>query len=226
MREALGTETLKAIYARIAAGYDLRHTLLTARSDARGRALLVEATVKEGDRVLDCGAGTGSTGLQAARRVGPEGAVTFFDLSEEMLSVAKRKAEGCPARLSFRTGDLTRLPFEDGSFDVVLSSYSLCPVASPARGAVEIYRVTRPGGLVGVAHSAEAHPLLRPLAEWIEALAWRFPALSMGCRAVEVLPALTAAGGRVVLSRRIGVPLWPFEVFVVEKPAAEGGTRP
>jgi len=41
----------------------------------------------------------------------------------------------------------------------------------------------------------------------------------MGCRPVEVLPALVEAGGRVVFERRIGVPVWPFLVAVVEKPA-------
>jgi demethylmenaquinone methyltransferase / 2-methoxy-6-polyprenyl-1,4-benzoquinol methylase len=42
----------------------------------------------------------------------------------------------------------------------------------------------------------------------------------MGCRSVEVLPALKSAGGKVLFSRTIGVPLWPFHVFVIQKPAA------
>jgi len=41
----------------------------------------------------------------------------------------------------------------------------------------------------------------------------------MGCRAVDVRPALEAAGGRVHLEKRIGVPLWPFLLLVIEKPA-------
>jgi hypothetical protein len=43
----------------------------------------------------------------------------------------------------------------------------------------------------------------------------------MGCRSVDVLPALEKKGGRVLLSKDIGVPVWPFLVFVVEKPATE-----
>jgi len=222
MRRALSTDRLKAIYSQIADGYDRRHALLTAFADGRGRRLLVETAVREADRVLDCGTGTGSTGLLAAGKVGAAGLVTLFDLSEDMLRVARSKAaaSGLGDRIRFESGDLGRLPFEAGCFDVVLSTYSLCPVTDPAAGALEMYRVVRPGGKVGIAHSADARPLLRPLADAIEGLAWRFPSLSMGCRAVEVLPALLGAGGRLVLSRRIGVPLWPFAVFVIEKPAA------
>jgi len=56
------------------------------------------------------------------------------------------------------------------------------------------------------------------LADRIEDVAWRLPWLSMGCRAVHVIDALERAGGRVAMHRMIGVPLWPFEIIVVEKP--------
>jgi len=221
MRTGLGTEKLKAVYGKLAHRYDLQHALLTARTDQRGRRLLVEQAVGEGERVLDCGAGTGTTGILAAKRVGVDGRVTMFDLSESMLAVAREKVseEGLDERVSFRTGDLVHLPFDDGELDVVLSTYSLCPVGDPADGALELYRVTRPGGRLGIAHSTEpTNPIVRWLGDRIERIAWRFPWLSMGCRAIEILPALERAGARVVFKQRIGVPLWPFLVFVVEKP--------
>ncbi len=227
MREGLSTETLKSIYGRVARRYDFQHSLLTADSDGRGRRILVEQTVHQDDRILDCGAGTGSTALLAAGRAGSGGRVTLFDLSEEMLAVARAKAEdaGVSDRLEFETGDMLHLPFPDDSFDVVLSTYSLCPVYNPSKGALEMYRVVRPGGLVGIAHSTEArNRLIRPIANAVENLAWRFRTLSIGCRAVEVLPALEQAGGRVVFSRAIGVPLWPFAVFVVQKPSSPSET--
>jgi len=57
------------------------------------------------------------------------------------------------------------------------------------------------------------------LADWVENIAWHFPWLSMGCRSVEVLPALQTAGGKILMEKHIGFFLWPFLVFVIEKPA-------
>ena len=222
MREALSVEELKGIYARIAARYDLQHGLITARADERGRRLLVGGAVREGDRVLDCGSGTGATGILAAKRVGPQGRVTLFDLSDAMLAVARRKVieAGLQDRVDFDTGDMVHLPFADDEFDVVLSTYSLCPLYDPKKGALELYRVTRPGGRIGVAHSTEPkNPVIRWLADRVEDWAWRFPWLSMGCRSVDVLPVLKSAGATILFSRTIGIPLWPFLVFVAEKPA-------
>lgn len=222
MRKALSMDELKGVYGRLAKRYDFQHALITARSDQRGRRLLVEKAVQEGDAVLDCGSGTGTTGIAAARKVGPAGRVTFFDLSEAMLAVAREKVarEGLEDRATFETGDMVHLPFEDGTFDVTLSTYSLCPLYDPERGALELYRVTRPGGRIGVAHSTDPrNPVVKWLADGVEAVAWHLPWLSMGCRSVRVLPALDQAGGKVIFSRRIGVPLWPFFVFVFEKPS-------
>lgn len=221
MRKALSMAQLKGIYGRLARRYDLQHALLTAKADQRGRRLLVEHAVREGDDVLDCGAGTGTTGLLAARKAGPTGRVTLFDLSEEMLAVAREKVAkaGLQQRVTMLTGDMVHLPFADNRFDVVLSTYSMCPLYDPEHGALELFRVVKPGGRIAVAHSSEPHnPQMRWLADRLEDWAWRFPWLSMGCRSVSVLPALEKAGGRLVFSKRIGFQLWPFLVFVVEKP--------
>jgi len=221
MRQALSMDELVNIYDRIAGRYDLQHAILTARADQRGRKLLVDKAVCGGDRVLDCGAGTGSTGLLAAEKVGRNGKVILFDLSEAMLAVARDKAErdNLLDRLTFEVGDMVHLPFADDSFDVVLSTYSLCPVYDPAKGAEEIYRVCRPGGRIAIAHSTTPrNAAVKWLSERVENLAWRFHGLSMGCRAVRVLPALEAAGAKLVFCRHIGFPLWPFSVFIVEKP--------
>ncbi len=223
VRDGLSLEELRSIYARIAKRYDYQHALSTGRSDQRGRKLVVEKTVREGDSVLDCGSGTGTTGLMAARKVGPNGKVILFELSEEMQAVARQKVNeaGLQDRVEFQTGDIMHLPFASDQFDVVLSTYSVCPLYDPRQGVMELYRVTRPGGRLAVAHSAEPEkPMIKRLANGVENLLWHLPSLSMGCRPVAVLPALESVGAKVLFSKRIGVPLWPFLVFVVEKPAA------
>lgn len=220
-RTALPRSALVAVYDRVAARYDVQHGLLTGRSDQRGRRLVVDRAVRAGDAVLDCGAGTGSTALLAGRRAGDRGRVLLYDLSEGMLSVARRRAAaaGLLPRMAFGVGDLLHLPFPDGTFDVALSTYSLCPVSDPRRGALELLRVTKPGGRIGIAHSAEPRgALMRWLADQVEPLVWRFPSVSLGCRSVHVLPTLERAGARLSFAAHIGIPLWPFAVLVVEKP--------
>ena len=133
MRGALSIDALKIIYSRLAKRYDLQHALLTAWSDQRGRRLLVDHAVRQGNEILDCGSGTGTTGILAAKKTGARGRVTMFDLSDAMLSVARGKVfqEGLQGRVTFQTGDMVHLPFDDNMFDVVLSTYSFCPLYDP-----------------------------------------------------------------------------------------------
>lgn len=222
MRSALDPGALKAVYDRAAGYYNWWHTLATVRSDQRGRAMLVRQCVRRGDRVLDAGGGTGLTTRLASAAAGSDGQIVLLDFSTGMLrrAVETGVADTPGATVHVVVGDITRLPFPEGSFDVVLSTYSVCPLADPVAGVEEMYRLVRPGGLLGVAHSWEPES---GLAQWVgrgvENLVWRWPSVSLGCRSVSVLPVLERLGGRVVADRRIGIPLWPFRVFVVEKPA-------
>jgi len=221
MRAALNTTELKKIYSQIAHRYDLQHGFITAKSDQRGRRMVVEQTVRPGDAVLDAGAGTGSSGIMAAGKVGDSGSITFFDLCDEMISVAREKVarQKLAAVIDFKTGDMCHLPFADNHFDVAISTYSLCPLYDPARGVQELYRVVKPGGRVGIAYSVEPEqPLIKWLADSVEAIAWLIPSLSMGCRAIDVLPAINQTDARIVMDKRIGIPLWPFRVLIIEKP--------
>lgn len=105
-----------------------------------------------GERVLDVGCGSGLDARVAARMVGAGGRVVGLDFSPEMLRVA-RGAEAAPAggNLEFREGDVERLPFEDGAFDVVLSNGVVNLVPDKGAAFREIRRVLRAGGLFAAA---------------------------------------------------------------------------
>jgi ubiquinone/menaquinone biosynthesis C-methylase UbiE len=106
------------------------------------------ARVRAGERVLDVACGTGNTAL-AARARGAE--VTGLDLTPELLAVAREReaAEGLSG-IHWREGDAENMPFEDASFDVVVSSCGLMFAPDQQRVAAEVARVTRPGGRVAI----------------------------------------------------------------------------
>ncbi|MFQ5470193.1 MAG: class I SAM-dependent methyltransferase [Gammaproteobacteria bacterium] len=213
---------LKTVYDRVAERYDFQHSFFTAGSDQRGRRILVDKAVSAGDRMLDCGAGTGSTALLALEKAGSSGKVVLYDMSDGMLGVARQRIEsaGFSGQVEFKTGDILDLPFEDNTFDVVLSTYSMCPIYDPGKGAIELYRVTKPGGRIAIAHSTEPeNRAVKWLADKVESLVWHIPSISLGCRSVSVLPALERVGCKVIFKTHIGVPLWPFLAFLAEKPA-------
>jgi SAM-dependent methyltransferase len=107
------------------------------------------ADVHSGDRVLDVAAGTGNTALAAARR----GArVIATDFVSAMLETASRRAAAEGLDLGVQVADALDLPFDDDSFDVVLSSFGAMYAADQQRTADELLRVCRPGGRIGLAN--------------------------------------------------------------------------
>ena len=213
-------DEVKWIYDHAASRYDWQHAILTAGSDNRGRRWLINKTVGPGIHILDAGSGTGSTGIAAGRIAGKNGSVTFYDLSTGMLEVAKEKARKsditCP--FFFETGDLHQLPFDDEHFNTVLSTYSLDPLSDPLIAFGELYRVTKPGGLIGVAHeTAPKSPVLNGISKGIEHAIWYLPKLSLACRPIEIISHLNEFKGHLLDQNRIGVPLWPFQLFVFRK---------
>ena len=114
--------------------------------------LLEQADLRRGQRVLDLGCGTGTLAIEAKRRE-PEAEVTGLDADPEMLDQARSKAEAAGVELELTEGYSTELPYEDGSFDRVLSTlffHHLEPEPK-RRTAREIARVLRAGGELHVA---------------------------------------------------------------------------
>jgi arsenite methyltransferase len=117
-------------------------------------------TLARGEAVLDIGSGAGSDSLVAAQMVGPEGSVTGLDMTPEMLAKARSAAAEMGAtNLTFVEGEAENLPFEDESFDVVISNGVIDLI--PDKDAVysEIHRVLRPGGRIQIADVTIQNPV-------------------------------------------------------------------
>jgi SAM-dependent methyltransferase len=103
--------------------------------------------IEAGMKVLDVAAGTGNASLPAAER-GAD--VTASDLTPELLEAGKRRADVRGLELEWIVADAENLPFEDGSFDVVMSSIGAMFAPHHQEVADEMARVCRPGGTIGM----------------------------------------------------------------------------
>jgi SAM-dependent methyltransferase len=114
--------------------------------DALGRALSERAGVRPGMRALDVGAGTGKLTAVLADTLGEEN-VAAVDPSEPFASALSEKFPAADVR----RGTAEELPFEDGSFDAVLSQLVVNFLTDPEGGAAEMARVAKEGGVVAAA---------------------------------------------------------------------------
>jgi SAM-dependent methyltransferase len=109
---------------------------------------LVEACqIGPGMRVLDVAAGTGNASLPAAER---GATVTASDLTPELLEAGRRRAEAKGLELEWVEADAENLPFDDQSFDVVMSSIGAMFAPHHQDVADQLVRVCRPGGTIGL----------------------------------------------------------------------------
>jgi SAM-dependent methyltransferase len=109
---------------------------------------LVEACgIGPGVRVLDVAAGTGNAALPAAA-TGAE--VVASDLTPRLLDAGRERAEAEGLALQWQEADAENLPFDDTSFDVVMSSIGVMFAPHHQPAAAELVRVCRPGGTIGL----------------------------------------------------------------------------
>ncbi len=97
--------------------------------------------------VLDVGCGPGHLAIRLAA-LNPELRVTGLDISPAMVerAVWHARQSGLADRVRFQVGDVQAMPFPEGQFDLVVSTFSLHHWEDPVRGLAEIHRVLRPGG--------------------------------------------------------------------------------
>jgi len=219
-------EQTRANYDRLSRWYDL----LAGSSERalRDRGLR-ELAVRDGERVLEIGCGTGAALVELASMVGPAGLAVGVDLSTGMCRQAELQIADCglrievPLNASVICGDATRLPLGRGYFDAVFMSFALELFDEGDMRSVlaECRRVLRPGGrlcVVAMAEPVRPTPMTR-LYAWAHG---RFPA-AIDCRPIGVSQVLALGGfdvGR--LSRHS---LWGLPVEVALARAGQTATE-
>ena len=116
--------------------------------------------LRPGERVLDLGSGAGTDALIAAQMVGQQGHVTGIDMTPEILAKAVTAAQAMgAANVEFVEAEAERLPFDDESFDVVISNGVIDLVPDKDAVFAELYRVLTPGGRMQVADVTIQQPV-------------------------------------------------------------------
>ncbi|MES2710814.1 MAG: class I SAM-dependent methyltransferase, partial [Pseudomonadota bacterium] len=113
-----------------------------------GERICEAVDLRAGERVLDVAAGNGNATLAAARRFAQ---VTSTDYVGALLERGRERATAERLVVAFRQADAEALPFDDGSFDVVLSTFGVMFTPDGDKAAQELLRVVRPGGRIGLA---------------------------------------------------------------------------
>jgi ubiquinone/menaquinone biosynthesis C-methylase UbiE len=143
--------------------------------------------LREGERVLEVGCGTGVLSLLAKMIVGEGGAVEGIDIAPKMVARARQKAEKAGMPVNFSVASIDELPYGDGIFDAVISSlmFHHLPLGIKERGLEEVYRVLKPGGRLLLSDFSSPRYLVLPIAYlmliWISSTRYqlfgRLPAL-------------------------------------------------
>jgi ubiquinone/menaquinone biosynthesis C-methylase UbiE len=157
-------EAQRQDWNRVAGGWEKWDRFFDQQMAFLNHRLIADARLRSGMRALDLGCGTGYPALLAAQTVGSSGSVIGLDLAEQMLGVARRKATALGlTNVTFRTGDVTTLPYDADSFDAVISRFCLMFLPEIPKAASEIARVMKPGGWLAAAvwSAPEKNPYLR-----------------------------------------------------------------
>jgi ubiquinone/menaquinone biosynthesis C-methylase UbiE len=197
-------------YNWIAPIYDLFGLLM--ESKARQHALQM-AAIRNGERILEVAFGTGLNFVEILKR-NPGGWVEGIDISTKMLERAKKRiSKTGQQNYTLHLCDCRYLPFEDGTFDVLMNQYLLdiLPVEDFIPILLEFKRVLKNGGRIVLANMTKGERWLNQIYEEIYKLK---PPLLAGCRGVQALPFLEKVGFRRFQRRFVSQFAFPSEVVL------------
>jgi ubiquinone/menaquinone biosynthesis C-methylase UbiE len=149
-RQSAGNADLEALKARQRAAWSSGdYAVIGTTLQIVGEQLCEALDVRSGQSVLDVAAGNGNASLAAARRWCD---VVATDYVPALLERARERAAAERLDIAFREADAEALPFDDGSFDVVVSIFGVMFTPDQDRAAAEMSRVCRRGGKIGLAN--------------------------------------------------------------------------
>lgn len=126
------------------------YAVIGVRLQIVGESLAEAADIRAGERVLDVAAGNGNATLAAARRFAQVMSTDYVPALLEK-SAVRTAADGLD-NVTFKVADAEALPFDDESFDAVLSSFGVMFTPNHQRSSAEMLRVLRSGGCIGLAN--------------------------------------------------------------------------
>ena len=180
-----------------------------------GESLCEALDLRAGSRVLDVAAGNGNATLAAARRFAD---VTSTDYVPALLEAGRRRAEAEGLAVHFQEADAERLPFTDGAFDVVLSTFGVMFTPDQPTAAAEMTRVVARGGKIGMANwtpDGFIGQLFKLIGSYVPPAAGVKPPSLWGtdARLAELFPAATVNAARRHFTFRYLSPEHFIEVF-------------
>ncbi len=151
------TKQLNRMFNTISGKYDKFNDIMTMRMAHRWRRRAIE-TLKPYPHadILDIATGTADIAIKTFEILNPE-KVTGIDISEKMLEIGKEKAEavGLGDKIQLQVEDVSRMSFDNASFDAALTSFGIRNFEKLEKSIDEIHRVLRPGGKFVVLEMSE-----------------------------------------------------------------------
>jgi demethylmenaquinone methyltransferase/2-methoxy-6-polyprenyl-1,4-benzoquinol methylase len=149
------------VFSSVAGKYDLMNDAMSLGIHRLWKRFFVAtAKVSKGDRVLDLAGGTGDIAALLRPRVGDEGEIVLGDINAAMLRVGRDRMidRGNVRGLQYVQLDAEKLPFPDGSFDLVTIAFGLRNVTDKDAALREMHRVLKVGGQARVLEFSEVKP--------------------------------------------------------------------
>ncbi len=136
-------QNIGSLFDRIAGHYDRLNHLLSLNADRRWRRVAVRG-MQPAEQVLDVAIGTADLTIELLRSNKAQH-ITGIDLSPAMMAIGKKKVNA-NGNVVFMQANALEMPFADGAFDAVTSSYGVRNFSDLDQGLREMYRVLRSGG--------------------------------------------------------------------------------